>query len=119
MKNLNRFLSYSLEKEAVTASKPLFLFPETANFVNMLFEALVNVSYMPQPIVEPTLPIAGPTTPKVIPTQQPTANSTTPPEKPRKTSISEDVLTPRVQAEVKMLFCWVYVPVSRLTNINL
>ena len=77
------------------------LFPETANFVNVLFEALTNFSYMPQPIVEPTPGIAVPTTPKVIPIQ-PTPNSTTPPEKPRKSSISEDVLTPRVLAEVNI-----------------
>ena len=77
---------------------------ETANFVNMLFEALTNSSYMPQIIVEPTQVVAGPNTPKVTISQPiPNVNSTTPPEKPRKSSVSEDVLTPRVLAEVNVI----------------
>lgn len=72
----------------------------------MLFEALTNFSYMPQIIVEPTQVVTGPNTPKVpVTTLQPTpnVNSTTPPEKPRKSSVSEDVLTPRVLAEVNVI----------------
>ncbi|KAL9973174.1 hypothetical protein ACROYT_G019591 [Oculina patagonica] len=81
----------------------VFLSSETANFVNVLFEALTNSSYMPQTLAEPTPGIPVPTTPKVIPPQPAPITTTPPAEKPRKLSVSEDVLTPRVQAESSVL----------------
>ena len=75
-----------------------FLYPETAKFVNELFEALTNSAYLPQTLIEPSPP------PVPVPTSvlspQPTPTTTTTQEKPRKASLSEDVLTTRVLAEV-------------------
>ena len=76
-------------------------FPETPTFVNVLFEALMNCSYIPQTLVEQTVaPIPSPVPQLVIP-PQPVPTLVKPQEKPRKTSVSEDVLTTRVLAEVR------------------
>lgn len=79
------------------------MFPETANFVNVLFEALANSSYVPQTLVEQPVvaPIPNPVPQLVLPPQPvPQPPPTKPQEKPRKSSLSEDVLTTRVLAEV-------------------
>lgn len=83
------------------------MFPETANFVNVLFEALANSSYVPQTLVEQPVvaPIPNPVPQLVLPPQPvpqpvPQPAPTKPQEKPRKSSLSEDVLTTRVLAEV-------------------
>ena len=76
----------------------IFSYPETAKIVNELFEALTNSAYLPQTLIEPSPP------PVPVPTSvlspQPTPTATTTQEKPGKTSLSEDVLTTRVLAEV-------------------
>lgn len=84
----------------------VFLSDETANFVNVLFEALANSSYMPQTLVEQPVvaPIPNPVPQLVLPPQPvpqpvPQPAPTKPQEKPRKSSLSEDVLTTRVLAE--------------------
>ena len=77
-------------------------FPETANFVNVLFDALTNSSYMPQVMVEPTVaPIAVPA-PQVVMPITPAPSPVKAQERPRKTSVTEDVLTARVQEEVRI-----------------
>ena len=69
--------------------------------MNVLFEALMNCSYIPQTLVEPTVaPIPSPA-PQLVLAPQPVPTSVKPQEKPRKTSVSEDVLTTRVLAEVR------------------
>lgn len=78
----------------------VFLSDETANFVNVLFDALTNSSYIPQSLIEvPVTPVVAVPTPPLVLPPQPMPNSTTPQEKPRKVSLSEDVLTTRVLAE--------------------
>jgi len=80
----------------------------------MLFEALSNFSYMPQTLVEQPVPPVPPVTPIPVPapqlglTPQPTQPiqptptlTTVVQEKPRKPSLSEEVLTTRVLAEVR------------------
>ncbi|KAK2552578.1 RNA-binding protein 26 [Acropora cervicornis] len=77
----------------------VFLSDETANFVNVLFDALTNSSYMPQVMVEPTVaPIAVPA-PQVVMPITPAPSPVKAQERPRKTSVTEDVLTARVQEE--------------------
>ena len=77
-------------------------FPETANFVNVLFDALTNSSYMPQVMVEPTVaPIPVPA-PQVVMPITPAPSPVKAQERPRKTSVTEDVLTARVQEEVRI-----------------
>lgn len=78
------------------------LFPETANFVNMLFDALTNSSYMPQVLVEPAVvPIAVPA-PQVVMSTTPAPTPVKAQERPRKTSVTDDVLTARVLEEVRI-----------------
>ena len=79
----------------------------------MLFEALSNSSYMPQALVEQPVPIVPPVTPIPVPVPAPQLGLTPQPtqptptlttvvqEKPRKPSLSEEVLTTRVLAEVR------------------
>lgn len=65
-------------------------FSETNNFVEVLFESLVNHSYLPQPIVE-------------ITTKPP--EQTSPPEKkPRKVSVSEELSTGKAIVEVRCIY---------------
>ena len=82
--NFIHFLQY-LSNETTS------FFSETGTFVNTLFEALATSSYIPQPLAEPNPgPIASSAPlPKAVPSQS-APNSTTPQEKPRKSSISED-----------------------------
>ena len=80
-------------------------FLETASFVNVLFDALTDFSYMPQTLVEqPVAPITIPASQLVIspqPVPPPIPVIKVPvQEKPRKTSVTEDVLTTRVLEEV-------------------
>ena len=82
----------------VTNNHFFFVSPETAKFVNELFEALANSAYLPQTLIEPSPPPV-PVTASVLP-PQPTLTTMTTQEKPRKTSLSDDVLTTRVLAEV-------------------
>ena len=91
-----------------------FLYPETAKFVNELFEALTNSAYLPQTLIEPSPP------PVPVPTSvlspQPTPTTTTTQEKPRKTSLSEDVLTTRVLAEVSGDTCNNFIILAGFAN---
>lgn len=82
----------------------VFLSDETASFVNVLFDALTDFSYMPQTLVEqPVAPITIPASQLVIspqPVPPPIPVIKVPvQEKPRKTSVTEDVLTTRVLEE--------------------
>lgn len=70
--------------------------------MNVLFEALTNSSYIPQALVEPAAPPHPVPAPPLVLPPQPTPTSTTTQEKPRKISLSEDVLTTRVLAEVSI-----------------
>ena len=78
----------------------IFSYPETAKFVNELFEALTNSAYLPQTLIEPSpAPVPVPTS---VLSPQPTPKTTTTQKKKhgKHHNLSEDVLTTRVLAEV-------------------